>query len=125
MAMIKSTAEIYNVLESALSALDHPVTAAALMENPVVRAEAVERYGSDIQIATNKLSDTLGFMARRNVLERYVSDDPRTTAKWAYKLKPKPVVKTISSAPSLRFSENADGSLTIDFEKFSIVVKPK
>ena len=126
MAIIKSTAEIYNVLERVMSGINHPVTAAALMENAEVRAEAIARFGDDIQVATNKLSDTLGFMTRRSVLERYVSDDPRTTAKWAYQLKPKPVISAVSGkALSVKFIENADGSVSIEFEKFSIVVKPK
>ena len=62
MITIKSSDEIYSVIEKALEGVKEPQTCAALMGRPDVRAAAVARYGDDIQIATNKLSDLLGFM---------------------------------------------------------------
>ena len=134
MTKIKSTAEIYSVLENAMDKLDKPITAASLMDRPDVRASALERFGTDVQIATNKLSDMLGFMWRRGVLERYPSDDPRTTARFAYAWKQKvvPELKPIQNATTksgvgniVRVTENDDGSINIDFDKFSMVIRPK
>lgn len=71
MAKIKSSNEIYDVIESALTDTPLALTAVELMERPEVRRSAIERFGTGIQITTNKLSDLLGFMWRREVLDRF------------------------------------------------------
>lgn len=62
MGRIKSSNTIYNVIEQALQNIGRPLTCAELMDRPEVRAAAMERFDADVQIATNKLSDTLDFM---------------------------------------------------------------
>ena len=62
MAKIKSSNEIYDVIESALTDAAQALTAVELMERPEVRRSAIERFGTDIQITTNKLSDLLDFI---------------------------------------------------------------
>ena len=59
---IKSSNEIYDVIESALTDTPLALTAVEPMERPEVRRAAIERFGTDIQTPTNKLSDLLGFM---------------------------------------------------------------
>lgn len=44
------------------------------MDNPEIRKETLLEFGGkerDVRVATNKLSDTLGFMWRRGLLTRY------------------------------------------------------
>lgn len=59
---IRSDNEIYSIIERALRKRSEPQTCVALMEGPEVRAAALNEFGDDPQLATNKLSDTLGFM---------------------------------------------------------------
>lgn len=80
---IRSTKEIYQVLERALKNSANPVTCVDLMDTPEVREAAVAEYGKDIRTATNKVSDALGFMWRRNLLIRYPAPaGPSTLARW-------------------------------------------
>ena len=72
---IKSTDSIYQVIEEALNGVTTPQTCVDLMNNPVIRAAAMKRFNADLQLSTNKLSDTLGFMWRRGLLQRYPSSD--------------------------------------------------
>ena len=46
---IKSNDSLYDVLEEALTGLKEPITAAALMERPKVRASAIEQPLSIIE----------------------------------------------------------------------------
>jgi hypothetical protein len=135
MKKIKSNAEIYSVLEDAMTGLTEPITCAELMDRPEVRASAVEKYGSDVQIATNKLSDHLGFMWRRGVLERYPADSSNTRARFAYLWKqvtvPQP--KAMPNARSvnnldgnrrnLDIVDNGDGSVSVHLDNFIINIK--
>ena len=130
MKKIKSSAAIYSVIEEAMLPLEKPITCAELMDKADVRAAAVEKYGDDVQIATNKLSDLLGFMWRRGVLERYPADTSNTMARFAYLWKNTgvPTLKAIPNAKQLRvpaftIDEGADG-ITLNFELFSIVIRP-
>ena len=135
MSVIKSNDAIYAALETALSKISHPQTCAQLMERPEIRAAAITRFDKDIQIATNKLSDTLGFMWRRGVLDRVPATDSRTMARFAYALKDtfssfdKPIVYEKSSLPklgqhALSITEG-DGEVILDFKQFTIIIKPK
>lgn len=129
---IKSSDSLYNLLEEAFTGLTEPVTAVALMERPKIRAASLERFGSDVQIATNKLSDRLGFMWRKGVLEKYPSTDTRTTARYAYLLKDRGVqqIKSLPPSPAslaqhaLTITEK-DGEVILDFKQFTICIKPK
>ena len=55
------------------------------MDIPEIRKEALAEYGKDIRTATNKLSDALGLMWRRNLLVRYPAPrETNTLARYAY-----------------------------------------
>lgn len=91
MRRIRSADEIYDILEAALAGRTEPVTAPELMELAEVREAAIRRFGGDLQTATNKLSDTLGFMWRRLVLTRFTM--PATgahRARYGYTLSAQP-----------------------------------
>lgn len=98
---IQSASDIYNVLEQVLRKAVEPLTCVALMEISSVREAALAEFGGDVQHATNKLSDTLGFMWRRDVIDRYPA--PRGSgvkARYAYAW-PKDVAKPeLSPLPS-------------------------
>jgi hypothetical protein len=101
------------------------------MEKTDVHQEAENEFGKEK--ATERLSDTLGFMWRRGLLTRYPA--PRTEksfARFAYAWSEKedsrpvviqPKIKTKSRAACTISEEN--GEVTIEFEKFFIVVKPR
>ena len=84
---IKSTDSIYQVVEEALKNAKEPLTCVDLMNNPVVKNAALARFKADLQTSTNKLSDTLGFMWRRGLLQRYTSVNPASMARFAYMLR--------------------------------------
>lgn len=131
---IKSDDNIYNVVEKALAKQDEPVTCATLMDMPEVKKAAIARFGPDVQIATNKLSDLLGFMWRRTVLERYPAPPSRSMARFAYKLAKKEVSTrppTPISPPTPLFRKQnfeviqTEEGVVIDFEKFTLTIRSK
>ena len=82
---IRSDKEIYRALETRLREAQKPITCVDLMDDPDFRATAIAEYGKDIRVTTNKVSDALGLMWRRNLLVRYPA--PRETsslARYAY-----------------------------------------
>lgn len=82
---IRSIKEIYQLLEEQLRKSTKPMTCVDLMDIPEIRNEALAEYGKDIRIATNKLSDALGLMRRRNLLVRYPAPrESNTLARYAY-----------------------------------------
>lgn len=82
---IHSFKEIYQVLEEHLRKATKPVTCVDLMDIPEIRKEAFAEYGEDIRTATNKLSDALGLMWRRNLLVRYPAPrETNTLVRYAY-----------------------------------------
>lgn len=129
---IKSTDSIYQVVEEALKNVKEPVTCADLMDNPVVRNAALARFKADLQTSTNKLSDTLGFMWRRGILQRYTSSSPTSMARYAYTLRehkdaevrPLPTPARPADKPVFHITES-DNSVTFDFEGFTLIVKKK
>jgi hypothetical protein len=130
--MIRSQNEIYERLDEALEAATEPLTCVDLMENPGVREAAIERWGKDIQYSTEKLSDTLGFMWRRELVERFnAPPNPRNKARWAYGKKK--VVSDPHAVPYEPKTKNKgdleiiekDGEVVLNFEKFTIVIRPK
>jgi hypothetical protein len=130
---IKSEEVLYNIVEENLGNADSPMTCADLMDIPEVRKAALKRFGSDLQTATNKLSDMLGFMWRRSVLERYQAPPSRSMARYAYKLAARPSVVSDEPLPppvplvgKQQFSiSEQGGDIVIDFPSFSIRVTPK
>lgn len=132
MKPIKSADQIYDAIETALAKANAMQTCADLMENPEVRAAAIDRFGKDIQVTTNKMSDTLGFMWRRGILDRFPAPPSRSMARFAYALKNK-----IAEAEPIRFDQTPklgkhalgiterDGEVILDFQQFTIIVRPK
>ena len=68
---IRSRRDIYRVVEKFLRQSGQPMTCVDLMDNYEVEQEALHEFGEDKRQATNKLSDVLGFMWRRGLLNRY------------------------------------------------------
>lgn len=62
---IRSNKDIYRILEKHLRYADEPMTCVDLMDIFEIEQEALKEFGEDKRHATNKLSDTLGFMWRR------------------------------------------------------------
>lgn len=104
-----------------------------MMENPSVREAALNRWGSDVQVATNKLSDTLGYMWRRGIVDRFSAPPSRSMARFAYTLKnateTPPMIKY---GPAVKLDEKQtlsiqekDGEVILEFQNFTIRVIPK
>jgi len=131
---IKSADEVYTAIEDALQDIKEPQTCASLMENPTVRAAVIERFGPDVQEATNKLSDRLSFMWRRKVLDRFTAPPSRSQARWAYAPKgmfsdsgePIEYKKKLPALPpdTMKITEK-DGEVTIELQQFTIIVRPR
>jgi hypothetical protein len=133
---IKSAEPLYDVLNRTFIAATSPLTASQLMEIGDVRERAVERYGKDIQTTTNKLSDMLGFMWRRSVIQRYDAIDATTKARYAYGKKELQAAAVLTAiSPPVRFTTTAgkprftitesDDSVTIEFEQVTFTVRTK
>ena len=104
------------------------------MERPEIREAAIARWGKDIQYATEKLSDTLGFMWRRQVIDRFSAPpNPRNKARFAYAKKDRPVqAEPVKFEPKVHTKNKGtleiverDGEVVLNFEQFTIVIKPK
>lgn len=133
---IRSDKPIYQLVEQKLRNASEPLTCVALMDMSDVRQEAVAEYGGldrDVRLATNKLSDTLGFMWRKGLLTRYPAPRESTSlARYAYAWSGKREVELAPLAPPKRLSgklpvgitEHAD-CVEIEFERFVILVRPK
>jgi hypothetical protein len=131
---IRSQRTIYNLLEQYLKQSDEPLTCTELMDVPDIRSEALTDFGSDVQVANNKLSDTLGFMWRKGLLTRYPAPAHTSTfARYAYAWAKRET--PVAPAPPVIFPDNKskqsfivseyDGGIVIEFDKFTVVVKPK
>ena len=131
---IRSDDNIYDVIEKALTDVEDPMTCADIMDIPEVRKAALKRFGDDLQLATNKMSDLLGFMWRRTVLERYQAPPSRSMARYAYKLaqarsesssdEPIPPPTPLMGKPYFTVSEQ-NGDVVIDFLNFTVRVTAK
>lgn len=116
---IRSVKLIYQILEEALRKREEPVTCAILMDDPAVRKAAIAEYGKDIRVATDKVSDALGFMRGRGLLTRYPAPkDSRSLARfsyaWDFKQDAKPVVPVqslITKKTGLLITEQDGGSV--------------
>lgn len=132
--MIRSQSEIYERLEEVFVKITEPMTCVDLMEIPAIRKAATERWGSDVQYATEKLSDTLGFMWKRDMLNRFSAPpNPRNKARWAYAKKNAPVsAEPIPYDPGTHTKNKGtleiiekEGEVVLNFEKFTVVIRPK
>lgn len=113
------------------------MTCVNLVDHDEIRREAVKEYGGadkDVRVATNKLSNLLGFMWRRGLLTRYhAPKEGGSLAKFAYIWDLKDDARPAEPIPSpilsgktgARITELEDGSVELDFEKFSILIRPE
>lgn len=133
---VRSDNNIYQVIDEVLKKASAPMTCAELMEVPEIREAAVEKFGSNIQVATNKLSDILGFLWRRASIARFDAPPSRSMARYAYGYLNKPEARNdeppkplsppipLHVKPSFRITEK-NGDVVIDFPSFTITVTPK
>ena len=131
--VIRSERGIYQLVEKHLRKATSPVTCVALMDIPEVRKEAQSEFGDDIRNATNKLSDTLGFMWRRGLLTRYPAPrESLSLARYAYEWADKKAEPDKPISPPTRhlgktqvnIQEHEEG-VEIEFDKFIIYIRPK
>ena len=127
--MIKSEAQIYQVLEELLRAAgSDPLTCVDLYDDPRVK---------ELVSSPNRVSDYLGHMWRRGVVQRwYASKESSQRSRYAYtwieqpEEKPEPVTRLTvprrpaPEKPNVTVTED-DGSITLDFKEFTITVKRK
>lgn len=133
---IRSERTIYQLVEAHLRGKTEPITCVELMDIHEIREEALAEFGRsnrDVRTATNKLSDTLGFMWRRGLLTRYPA--PRSElsfARYAYTWNEQKIDPSKPIPPPARFSSKFpvgiiehDDCVEIEFEKFTVFVRPK
>lgn len=122
---IRSSKTVYQLIEKHLQDSAEPLTCVELMEFPDLRQAAFEEYGNDIQLATNKVSDALGFMWRRDLLDRYRNADVTSKARFAYKWserKPSsPISSPSSKKPEMKITEK-DGKVIIELNNITITI---
>lgn len=134
---IKSEKDIYNVLEKHLRAAAYPLTVTMLMDIQEVHKAALDEFSfkdRDERKATDKLSDTLGFMWRRGLLTRFPAPKEsnsfaRFSYIWDQKEDSRPVQEAaISRAAAgkvgVSITEIDDGVL-LEFQKFTVMIKAK
>lgn len=138
---IKSPRDIYHILEKHLRAAatpggSGPMTVTTLMDIPEVRQAALDAYTADddVRVATNKLSDALGFMWRRGLLTRFPAPkESNSFARYAYiweatdeRMQPEesPLLRPTTGKVGCLISETSDG-VVLDFSKFTITIKSK
>ena len=128
--MIKSSDAIYQVLYAAMEAANKPLSCVELLDIPDVGATARARWGGD---ARDRVSDTLGFMWRRQTLDKFPTDMVGRGARWKYALRNKfpsdpalnPVGKLVAvNKQKIKISQQED-EVIIEFEHFVLTVKPK
>ena len=127
---IKSSREIYRVLEEAIRASATPMTCVDLLEIASIRKVAVADYGTDMRVTTDKVSDALGLMWRRGYLKRFPAPQTsKTLARWTYLWddkvsRPAAPVSFPAGKTGIVISEK-DGGVLIEFDKFTVFVKQK
>lgn len=130
-AKIHSQREIYQVIEQHLREASKPLTVSELLDLPDMRAAAIAEYGNEVRVYTDRLSNALGLMWRREIVNRYPApEQANSQARFAYewpKDKPeKPVLPSIfPKAKTGVVVTEQDGGVLIEFEKFTILVRSK
>lgn len=134
---IRSERDIYHKLEAHLRKAKSPMTVTDLMDIGEVREEALSEFGGrerDLRVATNKVSDTLGFMWRRGLLVRYPAPKGETSfARYSYEWakEKERIPSSPIPPPSRSFGKTAvlvtehPDCVEIEFDKFVILVRPK
>lgn len=120
--MIKSEFGIYRILEKHLRETNHPLTCVDLFDKPDVR-----KYAKD----ANKVSDYLGHMWRRELLDRFPAPKTSTSlARYGYIWKssedqdePERAVPRVTK-PRIQIDES-DSGVTITFPHFVITIRSK
>lgn len=125
---IKSDAEIYRIIEAHIKASSEPLTCVALWEHNDVREHAR---------SPEKVSDFLGLMWRRNLLQRWSAPKTSTDrSRYAYSWvedteanKPKKVdvmslVDTRHKKSNVTVTEDGN-RIILDFDKFTLIVQAK
>ena len=125
---IKSDAEIYKILEKHIKNAKDPITCVALWDFDDVRANAR---------SLEKVSDFLGLMWRRGMLQRWsVPKISTDRSRYAYTWQEKPedtapqkvrvmnVVNTQHKKSNVTITE-ADDKIILDFDKFTLIVQAK
>lgn len=134
--VIKSEKDIYNVLEKHLRAAAYPLTVTMLMDIEEVRKVALDELSSDgdEREATNKLSDTLGFMWRRGLLTRFPAPkESNSFARFSYVWDQKENSRPVQETPIARASAGKvgftiaeiDDGVLLEFQKFTVMIKSK
>lgn len=130
-AKIHSQREIYTVIEQALRGSPKPLTVSELLDLPHVRAAAIAEFGNEMRVYTDRLSNALGLMYRRLVINRYpapeqANSQARYMYEWPQEKPEKPVLPSIfpKAKTGVVITEQEDGVL-IEFEKFSVFVRPR
>lgn len=128
---VRSKRDIYRLIEKYLLQAKEPMTCVDLMDIDEIAQEAMREFGADKGEASNKLSDTLGFMWRRNVLSRFMTTGASgQKARFAYTWANKPEADMKTMPPHARaktgitVQEREDGVM-IEFEKFFVFIRPK
>lgn len=120
--VIKSEFGIYRILERYLRETNEPLTCVELFDRPDVK-----KYAKN----ANKVSDYLGHMWRRDLLDRYPAPKTSTSlARWAYTWKNQdeqaeqigPVPRL--TKPRIQIDET-DSGVTITFPAFVISIRSK
>lgn len=137
---VRSKRDIYNILEKHLRAVAEPLTVTALMDIKEIRDEALTEFAdgktdsASVVQATNKLSDTLGFMWRRNLLTRYPAPkETHSFARFAYIWDQQRDSKPINLEPMRRAQAGkvgftvteVDDGVLLEFQKFTVMIKQK
>lgn len=133
---IKSGKDIYNVLEKHLRAAAYPMTVTMLMDIQEVHDTAIAELTAegDVREATNKLSDTLGFMWRRGLLTRFPAPkESNSFARFSYiwdqqensrPVQNTPIARAAAGKVGFTITEIDDGVL-LEFQKFTVTIKSK
>lgn len=133
---IKSGKDIYNVVEKHLRAAAYPMTVTMLMDIQEVHDTALEELSpsGDLREATNKLSDTLGFMWRRGLLTRFPAPkESNSFARFSYvwdqredsrPVSDNPIARAMAGKTGFTVTEIDDGVL-LEFQKFTVMIKAK
>lgn len=139
---IKSPRGIYQLLEKHLRAAaspggSGPMTVTALMDIPEVRQAALHELTTDddVRVATNRLSDALGFMWRRGLLTRFPAPkESNSFARYAYSWEqqddatvPTPVARMEPKRlEGFRCTVSEfEGGVLLSFPKFTITIESK
>lgn len=119
---IKSDAAIYKIIEEHIKSSTEPLTCTTLWDFDDVKQHSR---------SAEKVSDFLGLMWRRGLLQRWsVSNTNTDRARYAYtwneteETEPAPVENATARRPTVRITEHENG-VSLDFDKFTIFIQPK